>query len=242
MMTFNRVLQSEWLKLRKSSIWLLIFVSPILAFIVGALVDLGYNDWGVLLSQMVFTHAMLFLPLLTGVFAAFVCRYEHSGGGWKQLLALPMKRTHLYLAKFIVVFSLILAVQLLFLIGVVVAGAIRGLDSPIPWIMLLRSGLGGMVAVLPLIALQLTVSIAWSSFAAPLALNFICTLPNILVSNSADYGPFYPWAQPFIAMMPYNPDNFGAFNVSFETLIYVILGSFVVFFVSGFTYFQRKEV
>jgi len=242
MMTFNRVMQSEWLKLRKSSIWLLIFVSPILAFLVGALVDLGYNDWAVLLSQMVFTHAMLFLPLLTGVFAAFVCRYEHSGGGWKQLLALPMNRTHLYLAKFIIVFSMILATQLLFLIGVVAAGSIQGLDSPIPWLMLLRSGLGGMVAVMPLIALQLTVSIAWSSFAAPLALNFVFTIPNILVANSADYGPFYPWAQPLLAMMPLNPDNFGAFNVSFETLIYVILGSFVVFFVSGFTYFQRKEV
>jgi lantibiotic transport system permease protein len=238
---FNRVLQSEWLKLRKSNIWVLMFVSPVVAFFAG-IVELSYPDWGVLLSQMVFTHAMLFLPLLTGVFSAFVCRYEHGDGGWKQLLALPMTRTHLFLAKFMVVFLLLVITQLIFFVGVFAAGQIQGLEQAIPWGMLLRSGLGSLVAVLPLIALQLTVSIAWSSFAAPMALNFVFTLPNIMIVNSADYGPWYPWAQPMLAMMPYMEENFGAFNVSFETLIYVILGSFVVFFVSGFTYFQRKEV
>lgn len=241
MKTFNRVLQSEWLKLRKSNIWLLIFVSPILAFFSG-LVDLGYSDWGILLSQMVFIHAMLFLPLLTGVFSAFVCRYEHGDGGWKQLLALPMSRTHLYLAKFVIVVILLVLTQLIFFGGVFAAGQIQGLTQAVPWDMMLRSGIGGMVAVLPLIALQLTVSIAWSSFAAPMALNFVFTIPNMLIVNSADYGPWYPWAQPMLAMMPYNPDSFGAMNVSFETLIYVILGSFVIFFASGLTYFQRKEV
>lgn len=241
MRIFNRVLQSEWLKIRKSNIWLLIFISPMLAFFAG-IADLGYPDWGILLSQMVYIHAMIFLPLLTGVFSAFVCRYEHGDGGWKQLLALPMTRTHLYLAKFMVVLLLLVVTQLIFFGGVFAAGQIHGLEQAFPWEMMLRSGLGGLVAVLPLIALQLTVSIAWSSFAAPMALNFVFTLPNIMIVNSADYGPWYPWAQPMLAMMPYMENNFGALNVSFETLIYVIVGSFVVFFVSGFTYFQRKEV
>jgi lantibiotic transport system permease protein len=241
MRVLNRVLQSEWLKIRKSNLWLLIFVSPVLAFF-GGLVDSEIADWGHMLSQMLFIHALLFLPLLTGVFSAFVCRYEHGNGGWKQLLALPMTRTHLYVAKFMIVILLLVFTQLNFFVGVFAAGQIQGVEQAFPWEMMLRSGIGGILAVLPLIALQLTVSIAWSSFAAPLALNFVFTIPNILIVNSEKYGPWYPWAQPLLAMMPHNSNNFGAFNISFETLIYVILGSFVVFFVSGFTYFQRKEV
>jgi hypothetical protein len=104
------------------------------------------------------------------------------------------------------------------------------------------SVLGGWIACLPLAALQMAVSSAWSSFAAPMALNVVFTFPNILVANSADYGPYYPWVQPLLAMVPRTKESFGAFNVPAETLFLVILGSFVLFLAGGLIYFQRKAV
>ncbi|MBS4190018.1 ABC transporter permease [Bacillus sp. FJAT-49705] len=240
----GKVLRSEFLKLRKSSIWLLIFISPVLATLAGlgqSVEDTPYK-WEITLSAMSFLHALLFFPLLTGVFSAFVCRYEHLGGGWKQLLAMPVSRSNVYIAKFLIVISLLAITQVLFAGGLVLVGQLKGFEGALPWKMILTSAIGGWIASLPLVALQLFVSVAWSSFAAPLAINVVFTLPNILVVNSEQFGPYYPWAQPFLAMMPTTEESFGALNVPMETLMIVILGSLVLFFLSGFTYFQRKEI
>lgn len=245
MKTFRNVLRSEWLKLRKSSIWLLIFVSPLTATLIGMAEDVPADPemgWIVLMSTMAMLHALLFMPLLAGIFSAFVCRYEHQGGGWKQVLALPVPRHYLYLAKFLLVILLLAGTQLVYLGGLLSAAYAKGLLVDIPWSLILKSVLGGWVAVLPLAALQLGVSVAWVSFAAPLAVNVILTLPNMLIVNSADYGPYYPWAQPLLAMIPTSENNFGAMNVPFNTLLYVIFGSFIVFLSLGLRYFTRKEV
>ncbi|MFT4416152.1 ABC transporter permease [Fredinandcohnia humi] len=239
-----RVFRSEFLKIRKSSIWLLIFVSPILSTLVGIAetsID-GVPQWLGSLMMMAMLHAMLFLPLLTGVFSAFVCRYEHIGGGWKQLLSMPVSRNSIFIVKFLTVMGLLVLTQILFLIGLLVVGQVKGYTEPIPWQELSTAILGGWIACMPLAALQIFVSIAWSSFAAPLAINVIFTIPNMLVANSEKFGPFYPWAQPVLMMVPHSGESFGAFNVTADTLFFVILGSFVVFFASGFTYFNRKEV
>lgn len=239
--------QSEFLKLRKSAIWLLIFVSPLLTMLIGAgelpfLPDEDQDKWEMTLGIMAIGHAILFLPLLTGVFSSFVCRYEHVGGGWKQLLSLPVSRRHVYFVKLLVVSLLIAATQVLFLVGLLIIGSVKGFSFDIPWTTILASLVGGWLACLPLIALQLFASIAWTSFAAPLALNVIFTIPNILIVNSERFGPYYPWAQPFSMMMPSSSGGFVALNASIETLFIVILGSFVLFLASGLVYFIRKEI
>lgn len=242
---FSRLLGSEWIKVRKSSMWLLVFVSPLFASIVGFF-SMRFDDterqfWEFLLSDMGFAHGLLFMPLLAGLFAAFVCRYEHDSGGWKQLLALPVHRSKVYLAKFTLVAMLLAATQLLYLAGMLAAGIGAGLEGPIPVGLMLQCAIGGLLATLPLAALQLAVSVGWANFAAPLAINVMLTLPNILVVNSQDFGPYYPWAQPFLAMLPDTAESFGAMNTPFVTLMLVIAAGFVVFFTSGLTYFRRRD-
>ncbi|WP_066296552.1 ABC transporter permease [Bacillus sp. FJAT-29937] len=241
----GRVLRSEFLKLRKSSIWLLIFISPVLASLTGlgeVSKDFPSFKWEMTLSIMVFLHALIFLPLLTGVFSAFVCRFEHAGGGWKQLLSLPVSRGSVFVAKFIIVMGLLALTQVLFAGGLLLIGQLKGFEAAIPWKIIATSVIGGWVACMPLAALQLFVSTAWSSFAAPLAINVIFTLPNILIVNSEKFGPYYPWAQPFLLMMPGSGESFGALNVPLLTLLIVVIGSLFLFFASGFAYFQRKEI
>ena len=64
----------------------------------------------------------------------------------------------------------------------------------------------------------------------------------MLVANSQTYAPYYPWTRPFLAMMPAGQADFGAFNLPFESLMTVVVGGFLLFFLAGFIYFQRKEV
>ena len=243
----GKLFQSEFLKLRKSSIWMLIFVSPILSLLLGLselseIPDFKQHQWTATLGMMTISHAILFLPLLTGIFSSFVCRYEHVGGGWKQLLSLPVSRKNVYLVKILIVSLLIAATQILFIMGLFLIGWIKGFPDDIPWGTISTSVIGGWIACLPLIALQMFVSVAWSSFAAPLAVNVIFTIPNMLIVNSERFAPYYPWAQPFEMMMSNSAESFGALNVSPITLFTVILGSFVLFLGTGFVYFLRKEV
>ncbi|CAM4523246.1 MAG: ABC transporter permease [Paenibacillus macerans] len=244
MKTFLNVLAAERLKMSRSRLWLVLLASPLLSTLIGLLMNLpdGADAWPALLGGMSMLHAMLFLPIMAGLFASFICRYEHTGGGWKQLLVLPVSRPAVYMAKFTVVISLLAATQLIFLVMLLIVSQVQGLAWPIPWSMIAVSLIGGLVACLPLVALQLGVSLAWSSFAAPLAVNVSLTIPNMLIVNSDKVAPFYPWAQPILAMMPKGEADYGAFNLPIENLLITVLGSFLIFLAAGILYFRRKAV
>ncbi|ANS76281.1 hypothetical protein AWM70_18220 [Paenibacillus yonginensis] len=244
MKKFLNILAAERLKMSRSLLWLLVLASPVLAVLIGLLINEEFGNWPLLLGGMSMFHSMLFLPVLTGLFSSFICRYEHNQGGWKALLALPVTRNAVYWAKFLIVILLLALSQILLLAGILIVGRVRHLTGDIPWNMLLQSMLGGWIACFPLAALQMFFSLRWSSFAAPLVINVIFTVPNILIVNSATYGPYYPWAQPFLAMIPKGMQGytFGAFSLPFENLMITVLGSFVVFAACGLVYFNRKEI
>jgi hypothetical protein len=237
------MVSAERLKMSKSAVWLLTLISPAIALLPGFLAGREGDliTWELLISVMSMMHAMLFLPVLSGIFAALLCRYEHHDGGWKLLLSLPVTRISVYLSKFLMIIALLGIVQLLFLAGLLGMGLIRD-AGPIPVALLVRTIFGGWIACLPLAALQLAVSQRWNSFGAPLALNVSLTLPNMLIANSAVYGPYYPWVQPLLAMSPYGEEAFGAFNLPLERLMLVVFGSLIVFLAAGLISFWRKAV
>ncbi|WP_339258560.1 ABC transporter permease [Paenibacillus sp. FSL R5-0713] len=239
--TYFRILSAERLKMGKSPIWLLILLSPLIALLIG-LLSTPSGSWQVLMGTMVFLHGLLLLPMLTGVFTSFVCRFEHAGGGWKQMLVLPLTRSGVYAGKLTIVLMLLAGTQVLLLLSILLAGTIHGITMQIPWGFLVGKMLLGLLACVPLAALQMFVSLVWSSFAAPLALNFALTVPNILIVNSAAYGPYYPWAQPMILMTPVDGGGFGAYNVPLLTLLSVVGGSAVIFIGIGMLYFAKKEI
>lgn len=239
------VLRSEWIKWRKSPIIWLIFVSPALCSLIGLLdsENGGGNQWDELLRMMGIMHALLLMPLLTGVFAASVCRLEHAGGGWKQLLSLPVSRSSVFIAKFVSVMLLLLATQAVFLGALLLVGTIKGFTDPLHWSGLLFSLIGSWLACMPLAALQMGVSVAWASFAAPLAINAIFTIPNIIIANSERFAPYYPWDHPVLILLSQQLDDGpDAFHLPMTTLYMVISVSFILFFAVGHMYFRRKAI
>lgn len=240
-----RVLKTELMKAQWPLLIGLVIAGPALASILGVPGKMppGQTKWVFYYGISVIRFAWLFYPLLAGVFAALVCRTEHASGGWKQMLSMPVSRTSVYLAKFAMVAGLLLATGTVFLAMYVAFGSALRFPGPIPWDVLARSLLGGWMAVLPLAALQLWVSTQWKSFGAPLALNICFTLPAIFAANSKSIGPWYPWAQPVLAMMPPTTHINGAgLNVSAATLWIVIIGGFVVTMSCGWLTFLRRDV
>ncbi|MER2261588.1 MAG: ABC transporter permease [Psychrobacillus sp.] len=238
------ILQSEWFKFRHSKILFIILTVPLIGIfleLTSGLSDVRVNEWYLSLLTMNFTYGLLFLPLLTGVLASVICRYEHQAGGWKQLLALPVTRGKVFVAKYVLLILLVLVIQLLFFASLYLIGVMQGFTDPFPMQIVWKSLVGGWVATLPLVALQLWMAIMFKSFAAPFAVNVILTLPTILVVNSERFGSFYPWAQPFL-MMYIGGDTSDIFFVPWDRLLMVVGGSFLLFFISGYIYFQRKAV
>lgn len=240
------MMSSEWMKLRKSNITPIILTGPFIGLVIGLTSNLTesineMNEWTVSLIVMNLTYALLFLPLITGVLASLICRYEHQAGGWKQLLSLPVHRTNVFLSKYIVVMILVLVMQTLYLGAIFAVGMIKGYTDHFPMIIVVKSIFGGWIATFPLVALQLWLSTMWKSFAAPFACNIFFTLPTILVVNSERFGPYYPWAQPF-SMMYIDDSTEGVFFVPWDQLLTVVGGSFILFFFGGLMYFRKKAI
>lgn len=237
----KRLIYIEWLKLKKSKVLQILYISPILSTIAAyfPFFDSPENEWMNSFLSMVMVQPIIFLPLLAGILAAAVCRYEHAEGGWKQLLALPVGRFQVYSAKLIIVCTFMALTQILLLVGLLLVGMVHGYSDPFPWQEVVVRLFMGWIGCLPIIALQLWISTVWSSFAAPVALNVILTLPNILIANSETFGPWYPWAQPFLGMVM---DQQSGFTFSIETLVFVIIGGFFIFTICGMVYFRQKAV
>ncbi|URN96284.1 MAG: ABC transporter permease [Candidatus Pristimantibacillus lignocellulolyticus] len=242
----GRLLLAEWYKLRKTNIIPFILIGPALVLAIACNVELdmeGTENFQYIYTSMMvnLVYAVMFLPLMTGVLATIICRYEHQAGGWKQLFALPTTRGKVYVSKFVIIISITLIMQLLYALVLLSVGLMKGYGEPFPMVLIVKSIFGGWVATLPLIALQLWLSTLFKSFAAPFAVNVIFTIPTILVMNSAKVAPYYPWAQPF-AMMYIAEDKQDVFFIPWEQLLTVVGGSFILFFVLGYIYLQRKEV
>ncbi len=203
--------------------------------------EIDINEWYLPLLAMNMTYALLFLPLVTGILAGLICRYEHQAGGWKQLLALPVTRGRVFMAKYIILMAMVLLIQLIYLVAVFTVGWIKGFDDPFPLEIIWKTIVGGWLATFPLVALQLGLSVMWKSFAAPFAVNVMFTLPAILAINSERFGPYYPWAQPF-SMMYIGGEVGDVFFVPWEQLMTVVGGSFVLFYSAGYLYFLRKAI
>ena len=241
-----KLIRAEWLKLRKSTIFLPMLAAPILSIGLGYLTlthgkpshENSLNPWTTMYFNMAAIYAIFLLPLLTGILATFVCRYEHLSGGWKQLSAMPVSKSSLYLTKLIFTLFLIAVVQLLFFLGVFLVGSTAHLSGSIPWFTLFRSLAGGWLAIIPLAALQLWVATAWNSFGTPFALNVVLTIPAMAVARSNTYGSIYPWTQPMLAMLP---SNHGLIIVT-QQMALTIFCSGIMTILCGWLYYVKRNI
>ncbi len=243
---FMSLLSAERMKLKNMYVWLIFLASPILTGVIGFSPSAisAPNQWMVISTQMILAHSALFLPLLTGIFAALVCYFEHSDGGWKQLLALPVQRIDVFVAKYTIVMILLLLAQLFFGAAIFVVGTIQGIKDPFLWNSILFSCFMGWLSCFPLAALQFWLSAHFTSFAGPTAINVILSLPAILIANSELLGPLYPWAHPLLSMTQAFSVSLGGdagFLANESGYYSVLIGSFLLFIIAGGIYFQRKQ-
>lgn len=169
---------AELVKLRRSALWLVALVLPVLTVTAGALNYAGNRSmlssgWAPFWSQVVLFYGLLFLSMGVAVLASAAWRMEHRGHNWNLLMSTPIRPAAIVGAKIAALALVVAFMQLVLLVLVAVVGRlVLGLEGMPPWEQAAVAGLA-VVAATPVIAVQSLLSMSIRSFAAPVALGLL---------------------------------------------------------------------
>src|SRR5690606_32590119 len=124
---------AEHAKLRRTLARGLAFAAPVCAVLLSLFVLADLNTlaaskalprWQAYLDALLRIWASCLLPIMTTLQAVLIAQLEHANRQWKYLLALPVSRTSLYMAKSVNLFALLLLANLfVWLLGLAVCAA-----------------------------------------------------------------------------------------------------------------------
>jgi lantibiotic transport system permease protein len=174
----SRILQSDFLKLKRKGIWFLVVLGPIGVISLQAvnyglrydyLVDGNSDVWAGLLDQI---SGFVAITLLLGIaiLASLTANLEHQTNAWKQLLTLPISRWSVFTAKFTINAFMLLVSCVLLLIGTIILGLVLGFGTDFPVVDILKLSFYPFFAALPILALQLWLSVTLTNQGIPLAI------------------------------------------------------------------------
>lgn len=174
---FGTLLAAEVIKVRRSSVWVVAVLLPLLAVITGTANFMmnreSFDGWISLSSQVTLFYSMMFCSLGVALLASTVWRTEHRGTSWNAMRTTPHSPVTVVVAKTLVIFLPVLAMQVVLLALTWLAGStVAGLGPAMPATFII-SGLLAVVSAAPLVAVQSLLSMLLRSFAAPVALAFI---------------------------------------------------------------------
>ncbi|SKC70753.1 ABC transporter permease [Plantibacter cousiniae (nom. nud.)] len=168
---------AELTKLKRSSLWLIVVVLPVLALITGT-VNFQANSevlsggWASFTSQVVLFYGIFFFSMGVSVLCAAVWRAEHRGTNWNHLLASTRRTASLVVAKIVVVLLPLAVMQVILFLGTALVGStVLHLEGSIPWSFAAVCGIA-IAAAVPLVAAQSLLSMLLRPFAVAIAICF----------------------------------------------------------------------
>ncbi|SDL70759.1 hypothetical protein SAMN05428961_106223 [Paenibacillus sp. OK060] len=235
----GRALSSDWLKIRGKGIWFLVFLAPIGLTAMQALnfgLRLGYlkEQYGNHLWEGLLDNVVVFVPLAlmlgATILSSMIANVEHEQGSWKQLLAMPITRPAVYLAKFLLACVLLIISCLLLTAGTIGLGLVLGFDAgEIPWTHAIKLGLLPLAGALPVLSLELWLTMVNKNQALPVTLGIVLAVMGMFALSISPYFPL-AWAQ--MAWISPKPFVYVGLGVGAGLLIMLL----------GMMHFSRKDV
>ncbi|WP_260405654.1 ABC transporter permease [Paenibacillus sp. 598K] len=199
-----RVLSTEWLKIRRKWIWLLVVLGPL-----GA-VGLQVVNYGLRYDYLMSLYAddlwlgltrnvnILMLPSLfigLAILASLTAGIEHQTNAWKQTLALPVTRSSVFVAKFVLTALLLLVSSSLIVIFTLIFGWLLGLEASPPMTTLLQAAYYPYLAIMPFVALHTGLSTIIANQAVPMTVGIV----NLVLATFSLWMPdWMPWIWPHL--------------------------------------------
>lgn len=194
-----RVILAEGLKLKKICLFLPVIVSVIFISMTAVEWYLYFRTgpggvYAALNIMYLFLSFTVFLE--TTLLSSFIASTEHEAMGWKWMGALPISRSKLFLAKAFWVIFLLLITSLFIVIGMITLWTLYT-DLPFPTAFLVQQTGYSFLAGLPVVAIQLWLSIQWINQAYSLSIGILGSVASLFISRSPNpFLHYLPWAYP----------------------------------------------
>ena len=229
-----KLLRAERMKLKRSPVWLAFILMPIIPAVLGTINYLGNlelltSEWYSLWSQHTIFTSYFFLPIMLGIYCAYLMRLEQNNHNWNKTLTMPVPKSEIFLAKLLTVAFMILLSEIWIAGLLIISGKIIGMTAAFPlkeiiiWCSL--GTLGGMVMA----AAQLIISIFIRSFALSVGISLGGGISG-LVFLAKNLGHLWPYSLMAYGMNSNSPQELlasGYAQFVVICLIYIILFTFL---------------
>lgn len=235
----SRIMVSDWMKMKGTWIPYLVLLGPFGVILMqalnyhfryGILVRPDSDVWKDLLENI---HFLMIPTMLLGItlLASMMSGLEHQGHTWKSLLALPFSRIQFYLSKLLWLFVFLLIPSVLIIGGTALLGLWLGFGPDVPWQPVVQQGFYPFLAALPIMVIQLWISIMVQNQAISITIGVVGTICSFV---SSLLPKALPWLYPTLAA-PFH---------SAQPVLYVWigLGVGIVLFAISSAIFAKRDV
>lgn len=239
-----RLIRAERIKLKRSPVWISFILMPIIPAVLGTINYLGNigiltSEWYSLWTQHTIFTSYFFLPIMIGIYCAYIMRLEQNNHNWNKTLTMPARKSEIFLAKLIMVSFMILISEIWIGALFIISGKIVGMTASLPLndiiIWCLFGTLGGMVMA----AAQLVISMFIKSFALPVGISLAGGISG-LVFLAKNLGHIWPYSLMAYGMNSDSPQKImesGYLPFVLICIVYIILLS-----IAGGILMSRKEL
>ncbi|WP_077613078.1 ABC transporter permease [Clostridium sp. Marseille-P2415] len=193
-MNFFELLKIEFIKVKRSKIVPLIFIAPLLVVASGVANLSTYftpeytNAWPAMFIQSALVYAYYLLPFSMIVVCVMIAGRETQNNGILKMLALPVSRYKLSLAKFCILMFYLFMEMVVFLAVFVVAGLIAtgtmGITETLPVLYLFKWCVGLFLTMLPSVAAMWMIIVLFEKPLLSVGLNLLLVIPGVLAANT----------------------------------------------------------
>ncbi|AKK09455.1 ABC transporter permease subunit [Corynebacterium testudinoris] len=178
------LLRNELLKFRRSHIWTVLVLIPLISVGYGAgnysaNKEMLTAGWSSYLSQVVLFYGLFFMTIGIAILGSAAWRLEHRGFNWNQLMTMPRGVGGTIAAKIGALVVLVSLMQLMLLLFGIIAGMVLRVPGPLPWVNIA----GIVLAILPGAAVA-----SWQSFFSMIIRNFAAPVAIALGGTILSYG------------------------------------------------------
>lgn len=238
--------KAERMKLKRSPIWLIFIVVPMVPAFLGTMnylnnLEILQSEWYSLWTQHTLFTSYFFLPILLGVYCSYLIRMEKNNHNLTKLLTLPISRKQLFIAKLMSAGKIILLTEAWIGILFILSGKFAGMAGKPPVGELAVWCLFGVLGALVIEALQLIISLYCDSFALPVGISFAGGITGLLAMAKGGLGHIYPYSLMAYGMVSNNSRQ-QLTAEGYPQFILVCALYLVIFTTLGALIMERKEV
>jgi len=253
-MSFAELLGIEFTKVKRSKIVPLIFIAPILVVVSGIANLSTYftaeykGAWPAMFIQSELLYAYYLLPLSMIVVCVMIAGRENQNNGILKMLALPVSRRELSLAKFCVLMFYLLMEMVVFLVVFIVAGLVAtstmGVTETLPFLFLLKWCSGLFLTMLPCLATMWAITVLFEKPLFSVGLNLLLVIGGILVANTPAW-ILYPYCYSgYLVSCSLHQFSSSASDITFQIVPFLpcAILIFVLAIAVAITQFGKKEM